>query len=84
MQHSLIPEVKDCRAPMISALQVCLSDQGDEDLETIDSAIDGALDFMCFKGGERIASIDILSLWFSLFHLHVSFHLENNHYSFRI
>jgi len=52
---NLIPEVKDCRAPMISALQVCLSDQGDEDLETIDSAIDGALDFMCFKGGERIA-----------------------------
>ena len=47
---------------MISALQVCLSDQGDEDLETIDSAIDGALDFMCYKGGERIASIDILSL----------------------
>jgi len=52
---NLIPEIKDCRAPMISALQVCLSDQGDEDVETINSAIDGALDFMCYKGGERIA-----------------------------
>jgi len=52
---NLIPEIKSCRAPMISALQVCLSDQGDEDVEIINTAIDGALEFMCFKGGERIA-----------------------------
>ena len=46
---------------MISALQVCLSDQGDEDVEIINTAIDGALEFMCFKGGERIASKDSFS-----------------------
>ena len=51
---------------MISALQVCLSDQGDEDVETIDSAIDGALDFMCYKGGERIASKDKPCLFFNI------------------
>jgi len=52
---NLVPGIKHCRTPMISALQVCLSHQRDDDLQLIDSAIDGALDFMCFKGGERIA-----------------------------
>lgn len=37
-------------------MQVCLSDQADQDLEIFDEAISAALDFMCYKGGERIAS----------------------------
>ncbi len=37
-------------------MQVCLSDQADRDLEIFDGALDEALDFMCYKGGERIAS----------------------------
>jgi hypothetical protein len=38
-------------------MQVCLSDQADQDLEIFDEAISAAVDFMCYKGGERIASI---------------------------
>jgi len=53
---SLLPDLKACREPMTQSLQVCLSDQGVEDLERFNAAIDGALDFMCYKGGERIAS----------------------------
>jgi len=52
---NLLPDLKACREPMTQSLQVCLSDQGVEDLERFNAAIDGALDFMCYKGGERIA-----------------------------
>ena len=51
-----IPEVKECRAPVIEALKVCLSDDADNDLDILDATIDAALDFLCYKGGERIAS----------------------------
>lgn len=54
---SQIPEVKQCRIPVIAALKVCLSEEADNDLDTVDATIDGALDFICYKGGERIASI---------------------------
>ncbi len=54
---SHFPEIKHCRKPVVEALKVCLSDQGRQDLEIVDNAIDAAVDFMCYKGGERIASI---------------------------
>ncbi|KAI9552020.1 hypothetical protein GHT06_022357 [Daphnia sinensis] len=50
-----VPAIKQCRIPVISAMQVCLSDQADQDLEVLDEAMNAALDFMCYKGGERIA-----------------------------
>lgn len=50
-----IPEVKECRIPVIAALKVCLSDEADNDLDILDATIDAALDFICYKGGERIA-----------------------------
>ena len=59
---SLLPDLKACREPMTQSLQVCLSDQGVEDLERFNAAIDGALDFMCYKGGERIASKYLVDL----------------------
>ncbi|XP_046631751.1 27 kDa glycoprotein-like [Daphnia pulicaria] len=50
-----ISAIKKCREPVILAMQVCLSDQADQDLEIFDEAISAAVDFMCYKGGERIA-----------------------------
>lgn len=50
-----LPEIKDCRAPMIKAVQVCLTDQADQDLEIFDAVLEAALNFVCYKGGERIA-----------------------------
>jgi len=50
-----IPEIKDCRVPMIKAVQVCLTDQADRDLEIFDAVLEAALNFICYKGGERIA-----------------------------
>lgn len=55
--YSQISAIKKCREPVILAMQVCLSDQADQDLEIFDEAISAAVDFMCYKGGERIASI---------------------------
>lgn len=54
--YSQVLAIKQCRIPVISAMQVCLSDQADQDLEVVDEAMNAALDFMCYKGGERIAS----------------------------
>lgn len=59
--NSQFPEIKHCRNPVVKALKVCLSDQGRRDLDVIDAALDGAVDFMCYKGGERIASKCTLS-----------------------
>lgn len=56
-----IPDVKQCRMPVIAALKVCLSDEADNDLDILDATIDAALDFICYKGGERIASKQSLS-----------------------
>ena len=41
---------------MIKAVQVCLTDQADRDLEIFDAVLEAALNFICYKGGERIAS----------------------------
>lgn len=53
---SQVPAIKKCSAPVFSALQVCVTEQSGQDLKIFQSAIDEALDFICFKGGERIAS----------------------------
>lgn len=54
--YSEITAIKECKTPLMSAMQVCLSEKALQDLEVFNSTIDEALDFMCFKGGERIAS----------------------------
>ena len=54
--HSLMPEIRSCAQPLVSSLEICLNDQGDEDLHLSIAAIDAALDFLCYKGGERMAS----------------------------
>ena len=56
LSNSQIPAIKRCRAPLFSAMEVCVSDATFKDLGVFEDAIDGALDFMCYKGGERIAS----------------------------
>ena len=44
---------------MIKAVQVCLTDQADQDLEIFDAVLEAALNFVCYKGGERIASMTL-------------------------
>jgi len=51
----LVPKLKSCRDPLTESSSVCLSDQSVKDLDIFNAAIDGALDFVCYKGGERIA-----------------------------
>lgn len=56
LSYSQIPAIKRCQAPLFSSLEVCVSSYTIQDLKVLENAIDAALDFMCYKGGERIAS----------------------------
>lgn len=50
-----IPELMNCAEKVTDAMSVCLGDQGKEDLKTFVGVVDAALEFLCYKGGERIA-----------------------------
>ncbi len=54
--YSQIPELMNCAEKVTDAMSVCLGDQGKEDLKTFVGVVDAALEFLCYKGGERIAS----------------------------
>jgi len=51
---SYAPEIKECINPPIDSMKACTGPVGHKDLESVKSAVSGAIDYACHDKGKRI------------------------------